>query len=224
MDFLLEGQDGMCDVYQVQWTIIPLTAPQPWIACSRCGGLKPFRSSGKIRLNANGKKLDAWLIYKCTTCDKTWNRPIFERRISRELDPAIFDALHSNRQEWIRTQAFDIQALRRHAHQIDEFADVEIRKSSALPVRSGWNILEIELIVPLPTNLRLDRLLATELGISRTSLLTLHKDKRLWIDPRHPDMLRRRIKHGSRINIDHSATLELHAAFEIVEGVPRKVD
>ncbi len=214
----------MYDVYQVQWTIIPRISPQPWIACSGCGGRRPFRCSGKIRLNANGKKLDAWLIYKCSTCDKTWNRPIFERRSSRELDPAIFDALHSKCQEWIRTQAFDIQALRRHAHRIDESADVEVRKSPALPERDGWSVLEIELIVPLPANLRLDRLLATELGISRTRLATLNKNNSLRIDPRHSDMLRRPIKNGSRISIDRSVTPELHDVLEVFPGVPGQVD
>lgn len=214
----------MCNVYPVQWTIIPRTAPEPWIACSGCGGLRPFRCSGKIRLNANGKKLDAWLIYRCTTCDKTWNRPIFERRNSHDLDPAIFDALHSNRQEWVRAHAFNIQALRRYAHRIDESGGVEIRKSPAFPAREGWSALEIELIVPLPTNLRLDRLFANELGISRTRLAALHKNKSLRIDPRHCDILRRRIKHGSRIAIDHSATRRMRALFEVTEGVPGQED
>ena len=92
----MEDQDDMCDTFRVRWTIIPQIAPQPWIACSGCGGLRAFQSSGKIRLNANGRRLDAWLIYKCLACEKTWNRPIFERQTVRDISPAVLDALQSN--------------------------------------------------------------------------------------------------------------------------------
>src|SRR5438105_4609827 len=100
----------MSNSLRVRWTIVPRTAPQPWVACSACGSLRPFQSSGKIRLNANGKKLDAWLVYKCSACDKTWNRPLFERQNIRDISPATLAALQSNDPEWIRTQAFDLQA------------------------------------------------------------------------------------------------------------------
>ena len=66
----------------------PRTPPRPWLACSRCRGIKPFRCSEKFRLNANGKRLDAWLIYRCASCDNTWNRPVLERRNRRDIDPA----------------------------------------------------------------------------------------------------------------------------------------
>ena len=118
----------MCNALQVHWTVVPKFAPQPWIVCSGCGSLRAFQSSNKIRLNANGRKLDAWLIYKCTVCDKTWNRPIFERRNVRDIDSVVLDALQSNDPDWIRTEAFNLETLRRKARRIDEFPDVEVRK------------------------------------------------------------------------------------------------
>ena len=96
MDFLSEDQDGMRHISEVQWTLTPKIAPQPWIACRGCGVLKPFRSSDKIRLNANGRKLDAWLIYKCVTCDNTWKRTLFERLDVRDIQPTVLEALQSN--------------------------------------------------------------------------------------------------------------------------------
>ena len=70
----------MVGTLSVQWTVTPKFTPQPLRACNRCGAVTPFRSSGKIRLNANRKRIDAWLIYRCTACDKTWNRPILTIR------------------------------------------------------------------------------------------------------------------------------------------------
>ncbi|MGK6315295.1 DUF1062 domain-containing protein [Neorhizobium sp. DT-125] len=58
----------MCDILRVEWTVIPKSPPRPILSCAGCGSQRPFRSSGRIRLNASGKRLDAWLIYKCTAC------------------------------------------------------------------------------------------------------------------------------------------------------------
>ena len=199
----------MCSILRVQWTIIPRIAPQPWIACSGCGGPRPFRSSSKIRLNANGKKLDAWLIYKCLACDKTWNRPIFERQNVRDINPATLHALHANDPVWIRTQEFDIAALQRKSQRIEEFGESAVQKKILGGESDASTALEIELNVPLPVGLRLDRLLAAELHTSRSRLQAFQDAEKLRTDPVHKDILRRRIKHGLRINIDLSGEADL---------------
>lgn len=201
MDFRTEDHDDMCIVLPVRWTITPLTAPRPWIACSGCGEFKPFQASGKIRLNANGRRLDAWLIYKCLACDKTWNRPIFERRNIRDIDPAVLDALQSNDPRWIRGEMFNLDALRRKAQRVDEFPEVAVAKD-LLGDRPGWTGLAIELITPLPVSTRLDRLLASELKISRTHLQALHDGGSLRTGCGRADSLRRRIRTGTQVTID----------------------
>jgi hypothetical protein len=211
MNFLTEGQDSMCDTLRTQWTVIPQTAPQPWIMCSGCGSLQPFQSSGKVRLNANGKKLDAWLVYKCKACGKTWNRTIFERRSIRDAGATILDAMQSNESEWVRIQEFDVSALRRKAHRIDEFADVDVRKMVLDEKTVNCAILEIELVVPQPASLRLDRLLILQLGISRTRLQAFRDAGKLRINPDSRNALRRPIKHGSMIVLDLSGEPDLQA-------------
>ncbi|AYG58830.1 DUF1062 domain-containing protein [Rhizobium jaguaris] len=193
----------MCNILKVRWTINPRTAPQPWIACSGCGCLKPFKSSGKIRLNANGKKLDAWLIYKCSDCDKTWNRTLFERQAIRDLNPPALAALQGDDPDWIRAREFDLNALSRKAQRIDEFAAADIQRE-VLGETDDGSVLEIDLAIALPFNLRLDRLLASELSISRSRLQALRDDAKLLIHPDRADAMRRRVKDGSRIVIDLS--------------------
>ena len=98
----------------VLWTIVPCITPRPWLGCGTCGQVKPFSSSDKIRLNANGRRLDAWLIYKCSTCDATWNRPVIERQPVKSLDPDFLAALQANDPGLVRRSAFDlIGSLRR---------------------------------------------------------------------------------------------------------------
>lgn len=200
VNFQTEDQDGMC-LLHVSWTITPLTPPEPWIACSTCGGPRPFRCSGRVRLNANGRKLDAWLIYKCQACDRTWNRPIFERRAVRDIDPAVLTALHGNDPGWIRAAAFDIEALRRRAARVDEGGAVAVDKA-VVADPGDFTALEIALTVALPTPLRLDRLLATELRLSRSRVERLRDDGRLRLAAGDDDALRRRIRTGTRIRID----------------------
>lgn len=195
----------MCKALLVRWTITPKIAPQPWITCSGCGGLRAFQSSGKARLNANGRKLDAWLIYKCTTCDRTWNRPIFERQNVRDIEPAVLEALHSNDPDWIRAETFNLEALRRRAQRVDEFRELDVRKQ-LLRDAPGWKHLEIELAVPYPTSTRLDRLLATALGISRSRLGIFHQNGLLRTNLNRTDILRRRIRSGIRVTLDLSET------------------
>lgn len=191
----------MSNILNVKWTIIPTNAPQPWIACSGCGGPKPFKCSDKLRLNANGRRLDAWLIYRCTGCDKTWNRTLFERRNVRDIDPAALEALQGNDPNWIRNHAFDLSALGRFAKRIDLFADCSVHKSVKLDIE-GWNVLQINLSVPFTVSLRPDRMLATELGLSRGRLQALHEASALTIEPDRKQVLRRPARDGSRIILD----------------------
>jgi hypothetical protein len=194
----------MCNTLQVRWTIVPKLAPQPWIACSGCGGLRAFQSSNKIRLNANGRRLDAWLIYKCVACDKTWNRPILERRNVRDIDPAVLEALQSNDPDWIRAETFNLESLKRKSRRIDECAELEVRKQ-LLRDAPDWTHLDIDLSVPFPTSARLDRLLASELDISRTQLNRLQEHALLRTNPERADILRQRIRSGIRIMVDLSS-------------------
>ncbi|WP_258157252.1 DUF1062 domain-containing protein [Rhizobium sp. TH2] len=191
----------MSNILNVKWTIIPTNTPQPWIACSGCGGPRPFKCSDKLRLNANGRRLDAWLIYKCTGCGKTWNRTLFERRNVRDIDPATLEALQGNDPNWIRGHAFDVGTLGRLVKRIDVFADCGIGKSVARDIE-GWDVLHIGLSVPFTASPRLDRMLANELGLSRSRLQALHEASALRIEPDRKQALKRPARDGSRIVLD----------------------
>src|SRR5262245_33518284 len=118
----------MSATLRVRWTLKPLTPPEPWLACSRCGAPRPFRSSGRIRLNANGKRLDAWLVYRCRDCDGTWNRPLLERRNVGDIDRETLAALHANAADWVARMEFDVNDLKRRAGRVEEFAETEVVK------------------------------------------------------------------------------------------------
>jgi len=186
---------------RIRWTIIPSIAPQPLINCNRCGGLKAYRCSGKFRVNANGKRIDVWLIYRCVDCDNSWNFGILERCNRRDIDPARLAALESNDPELARRHAFDVVALRNQVGHVEEFPDVAARKEVLGDIRENAPVLELRLKVEGPTSLRLDRLLANELGMSRSRLQALEESRSLAVDS-GTKALRKPVRDGATILIN----------------------
>ncbi|CDZ65255.1 Mlr4111 protein [Neorhizobium galegae bv. orientalis] len=191
----------MCDILHLEWTATPKTPPRPILACSGCGAMRPFRSSGRIRLNANGKRLDAWLIYRCIACDGTWNRPIFERQTIRAIDPAMLDAMQASTPDFVARIEFDAQALKVRASRIEESDEIDMRKT-VLHHDADWRRIAITLALPYPTGLRLDRLLAAELPLSRSRLQLLFDNGEIRIGPERKDALKRGIRDGTLITLD----------------------
>jgi hypothetical protein len=207
----------MYDSLHLEWTATPRTPPRPILACSGCGGSKPFRSSGRIRLNANGKRLDAWLIYKCIACDGTWNRPIFERQTIRAIDPAMLEAMQASTPDLVSRIEFDAQALKVRAGRIEESDDIDMRKT-VLRCDPDWRRIAIALALPHPIGLRLDRLLAAELPLSRSRLQVLFETGEIRVEPERKDALKRGIRDGTLITLDLRDEAERLAAGRAAMG------
>jgi hypothetical protein len=186
---------------RIRWTIAPRIAPRPLINCNRCGDVKPYRCSDKFRVNANGKRIDAWLIYRCVACDNSWNFTILERRNRRDIEPALLAALESNEPALARRLAFDAAALRERAGRIEEFADVAIRKQLLGGNPEDATAFWLELRLDAATPLRLDRLLAAELGISRSRLQGWEEWK-LTIEPDGIRALRKPARDRMAVRVD----------------------
>ncbi len=169
----------MSSLLSVRWTIKPVTAPRPLLPCSNCGRNESFESSGKFRLNANGKQVDAWLLYRCTVCATTWKRPVVERQSVQTLAPAFLLALQSNDRTLAEACAFDTSALSRFTTRVDLSGEADVQKTRLSGDAGLCSRLEIHLHLPYPIALRTDRLLARELGLSRERIKKLEKAGRL---------------------------------------------
>jgi hypothetical protein len=192
----------MSALFRVHWMITPQTAPQPHINCNRCGGLTPYRCSGKFRVNANGKRIDAWLIYRCSRCDNSWNFCVLARRNRHDIETRLLRALETNDPALARRYAFDAAALRNRIGQVEEFPEVAVHKEMLAEKREGATGLEIFLSIEAPISLRLDRLLANELGISRARLQTLGERRWLAVRPAGAKALRKPARNGTAVEIE----------------------
>ena len=193
-NFQTEGQGIMTSKVSVVWRIDPISPPRPWRYCSTCGVSRLFRSSGKIRLNANGRRLDAWLIYKCDACERTWNLPLVERAFVTTIPEKDLQAMHRSDPVWVREREFDLAALGRHCDQIDIPPDLTVTKDIKGEWRNAWSELHLLIVTQRPTGHRLDRLLALELELSRSELQSMHRAGGLWFDSPTGNILRKPVR------------------------------
>jgi hypothetical protein len=192
----------MQDILRVLWKVTPLKTPRIWQNCSRCDARTPFVCSGKFRVNAQKKRLDAWLIYRCASCDQTWNYPVLERELLKDIDPSVFRALSENCGKLARRHAFDLPRLRRYSDQIEEFAEVTVEKHLRdRCVREPGQVV-ISIALSLPSRIRLDRLMASELGLSRAAVQRLHDAAMLVVSPGSRAAMRQPARDGQTLAID----------------------
>lgn len=200
MRFLLEGIDGMSLHLTVRWTVLPGGAPRPWLHCHHCGTARPFVFSGKARLNANGRRLDAWLIYRCIDCDETWNRPVLERQSLSAVPNGLLQALHENDAATLGRLAGDRPGLARFAKRIEDGGQATVRRTVIGAVSAASPALAILLDPVGGIAVRPDRLLASELSLSRRTVTALACAGHLMVSPGSARSLRRPLRTPLRLD------------------------
>ncbi|MFG1660807.1 DUF1062 domain-containing protein [Micromonospora chersina] len=75
--------------------VVPTCLPLVVRRCHVCAADR-FRASGKFRVNANHKLLDAWLLVLCTGCGDTAKLTLLERTTVRSIRPELLNRLHDN--------------------------------------------------------------------------------------------------------------------------------
>jgi hypothetical protein len=186
-----------------------VTAPQtPHILrhCARCRATRPFASSGKFRVNAQKKLIDVWLIYRCGTCDQTWNFAVHERVGVNALSPDDLNAFMQNDAILAARHAGDLAALARQGATVAAMLAPTLeptleRRLASIPA-GAIEAIEITISAPVLGALRLDRVLALGLALQRSDIQRLAEDRALALTPEAPKALRRPARDGQRVLLD----------------------
>lgn len=88
--------------------------------CSGCNQIQNFVNTGCFRVNANGNKLDAWLIYQCKKCKHTLNIPIFERIDKNKIDSVLYQKMIDNNNALANFYGTDCGFLKSNGFEIDK--------------------------------------------------------------------------------------------------------
>ncbi len=131
------------------WVVVPTCLPLVRRRCHACASGR-FRASGKFRVNANHKLIDAWLLVLCTGCGDTAKLTILERTKVRSVRPELLNRLHDNDLGLVAELLRDPVLLRRNRVALDwdgawrldtggsglsDFRDVSVHFTARIPVR-----------------------------------------------------------------------------------------
>jgi hypothetical protein len=184
------------------WQLRPAELPVVRRHCAGCGESREFVCSERFRSNAQKKVLDIWLLYRCSHCAEVWKYPIVSRRRVSDFDPRLHAAFESNDSGTVWRYAFDLAALRLHATCIGLSERVCIERRIEMDdglAGAGLAGDVIRLAAPWPCGLRLERLLALYLPLSRSELQRRYERGGLLLEPAHPAALRRAVRDGQRV-------------------------
>ncbi|MTI06595.1 DUF1062 domain-containing protein [Roseibium denhamense] len=161
----------MSSLIRVEWTLVSKTRLTVARPCGRCGHLRQFASTNKFRLNANGSRLDAWLIYACQSCGHRWNREVMKRTPVSAVLPDLLSALQANDQGLAQTLAADPACRPSSPHEPSDFELQRRVVPSKGKVAGRAAVLCIRNPGRVPV--RLDRVLSTGLRLPRRDIKRL---------------------------------------------------
>lgn len=99
---------------KIVWEIEYLSLPPVIKYCKKCREKKAFICSGQFRINAQRKSLDIWLIYKCSSCDATWNASLYSRISPQSLSLELLEAFHRNDKMLVEQFAINADLLHKN--------------------------------------------------------------------------------------------------------------
>ena len=77
--------------------------------CGKCGCKRKYINTKRFRVNANGNKVDVWLIYQCEKCKHTYNLTIYERIRPTAIDSQEYERFLANDEELAEIYGIDKQ-------------------------------------------------------------------------------------------------------------------
>jgi hypothetical protein len=207
----------MRECLRVTWTVTPLRPPVAWRHCSHCSQTRRFRTSEKFRVNAQKKRIDVWLIYRCEICAASWNLPIIERAMVSATDPSALSGFMRNDEGLARRYAFDLEGVRRHGVRVEACSEFVVGKTYVVGCRRDPDAIEVTLHMRGHCEVRLDQLLAREFGLSRGSIARLADQDVLTVIPVSRKGVRTMLADGQVIRVDGEPAARLTGA--ALEGV-----
>ncbi len=169
---------------KIVWEVEYLSVPPVFRYCKKCREKKTFICSGQFRVNAQRKSLDIWLIYKCLSCDTTWNATLYSRISPQSLKPELLEAFHRNDETLVKQFAMNTELLRKNGVEIGLppysiiGEDFSLNEAVTLEIKSKYSV-EIKVSAIIREKLHLSQKdysqLIADKKIRSISELDLHK-------------------------------------------------
>lgn len=156
----------------IEYRILPRHAYKIQRNCSGCKGKSNYVNTGNFRVNANGNRIDVWLIYQCEKCRHTYNLTVHERVKPTEIPEENYKRFLANDAILALEYGMDKALLARNKAFIsDEDMEYDLlpKIQNEIPEKQE-EILKTQIILENPYGLevREDKLVSEILKISRS--------------------------------------------------------
>ena len=152
------------------WVVRRTRLPLLSVRCVDCRSESATTGVGRFRVNANGKRLDVWLLVRCVLCDRTSKLTVRERAPVRSFDPAELDGYHASDPELVASTLLDPRFTRRNSVTLDWTGAWRLDIPPAWP-GAALPPVKVEVVFEDPVPVRPERLIAHGLGLSRQQVL-----------------------------------------------------
>lgn len=158
-----------------EYIIIPKDSYAIIRGCAKCGSKSRFINTNKFRVNANGNRIDIWLIYQCEKCRHTLNLTVLERVSPTEIG-GNYNKFLANDMELSKQYGVNKAFFARNKAEID-FDTVEYELKC---VNKG---AEDSFIIRNPSGVKIrsDKIASELLEVSRSNIKKLIKNGSLEI-------------------------------------------
>jgi hypothetical protein len=158
------------------WAVVPTCLPLVVRRCHACASER-FRASGKFRVNANHKLIDAWLLVLCAACEETAKLTVLERMKVRAIRPELLDRLHDN-DPGLTAELLQDPAVQ-HRNRIALDWDNAWRLDTGGPDHLDRDVLDVSVRFAARIPVRPVRLIAEGCGLSRAEVERLITEGKL---------------------------------------------
>jgi len=164
---------------KIEYTIIPEESFKILRNCSGCGCKTVFHNTNCFRINANGNKVDIWLIYQCTKCKHSKNLTVYERRKPESILKQEYEEYLSNNCELAFDYGTNSQFFAQNKVEVD-WSNIKyiINRQENMMDENDHFIHKGDLLVVsniYGLKIRTDKIISTILNITRSRVKELEK-------------------------------------------------
>lgn len=171
--------------------------------CPKCNGKTHFINTKKFRVNANGNKIDVWLIYQCKACNYALNLTIYERQKISSIPKEEYKCFLNNDARLAEMYGKNIQMFLKNRVIVDyELLNYEFIMLNGI---TEHTISEDKIILtvhnPYMLKIRPEKQISEILGLSRNRVKELISQKKVCLDTSMPQVISAVIDPATVANI-----------------------
>ena len=164
---------------KIEYTIVPEESFKIIRNCSGCGCKTTYHNTNSFRINANGNKIDVWLIYQCIKCKHTNNLTVYERCRPESMKKEEYEEYLRNSSKLAFEYGTDSQFFTRNRVEVD-WPNIKyiINRKNDMLVETDQSFHKGDLLVvsnSYALKVRTDKVVSEILNITRSGIKGLEK-------------------------------------------------